>query len=119
MCGIYAVKGEGAIRLAYSGLQKLEYRGYDSCGMGYIDKGEISVVKSVGYVKTLEDTGVLGKASDIVIAHTRWATTGGVTVSNSHPHISASGRYAIVHNGIIENYLELKEEYLLDVEFAM
>ena len=118
MCGIYAVKGEGAIGLAYSGLQKLEYRGYDSCGMGYIDKGEISVVKSVGYVKTLEDTGVLGKASDIVIAHTRWATTGGVTVSNSHPHISASGRYAIVHNGIIENYLELKEEYLLGVEFA-
>ena len=112
MCGIFAVKGKGAVETAYKGLTKLEYRGYDSCGMGMVKGDKIVTYKSVGFVEKLKETAVLEESSDIVIAHTRWATTGGVTVVNSHPHLSASGRFAVVHNGIIENYQELIKEYL-------
>lgn len=112
MCGIFAVKGKGAVETAYKGLTKLEYRGYDSCGMGMVKGDKIVTYKSVGFVEKLKETAVLEERSDIVIAHTRWATTGGVTVVNSHPHLSASGRFAVVHNGIIENYQELIKEYL-------
>ena len=118
MCGIFAVKGKDAIVTAYEGLKKLEYRGYDSCGIGFKDSKGIRVFKSVGFVEKLADTKVLEEKGNIAIAHTRWATTGGVTIENSHPHLSASGRFAVVHNGIIENYQELKKEYLSDITFT-
>ena len=118
MCGIFAVKGDGAVKTAYQGLQKLEYRGYDSCGIGFKDSKGIRVFKSVGFVSKLRETKVLEEQSNIAIAHTRWATTGGVTLENSHPHVSGSGRFAVVHNGIIENYQELKKLYLDNVVFV-
>ena len=112
MCGIFAVKGKGAVETAYKGLTKLEYRGYDSCGMGIKKDDKIVTYKSVGFVEKLKETAVLDESSNIAIAHTRWATTGGVSIANSHPHQSVSGRFAVVHNGIIENYQELIKEYL-------
>ena len=118
MCGIFAVKGKDAVSRAYEGLRKLEYRGYDSCGIGVVDNEQIELYRVVGYVDKLATTGVLDVDSEIVVAHTRWATNGGVTEYNSHPHKSASGRFAVVHNGIIENDKELKERHLSKVDFS-
>ena len=118
MCGIFAVKGKDAVSRAYEGLKKLEYRGYDSCGIGVIEGGQIGLYRVVGCVENLANTGVLKINSSIAIAHTRWATNGGVTEYNSHPHKSASGRFAVVHNGIIENATELKNKYLSKVKFS-
>lgn len=111
MCGIVGYIGSrDAAPILLNGLKKLEYRGYDSAGVAILDNGNIKVVKCKGRLEKLEekvncDTPV----GNIGIGHTRWATHGEPNDLNSHPHISSSGKIAVVHNGIIENYLELKE----------
>lgn len=111
MCGIVGYVGENlAAPVLINGLKKLEYRGYDSAGIAIFDDNGVKVVKCKGRLCALEEK--LGKetfASKVGIGHTRWATHGEPNDINSHPHISFSGKIAIVHNGIIENYLNLKE----------
>ncbi|MBD0297551.1 MAG: glutamine--fructose-6-phosphate transaminase (isomerizing), partial [Flavisolibacter sp.] len=113
MCGIVAYIGP---REAYSvilkGLKRLEYRGYDSAGVALLNRG-LRVFKKKGKVATLEEA-LQGKDlhAFIGIGHTRWATHGEPSDRNAHPHISASGRLAMIHNGIIENYAQLKQELI-------
>ncbi|MGI6152487.1 MAG: glutamine--fructose-6-phosphate transaminase (isomerizing) [Christensenellaceae bacterium] len=112
MCGIVGyVGGRDVIPVLIGGLKKLEYRGYDSAGVAYLSQnGEMNVYKAKGRLKELEAL-VDGKneADTIGIGHTRWATHGEPNFENSHPHTSMQGDVAIVHNGIIENYLKVKE----------
>ncbi len=112
MCGIVCYKGKNEAReIVVDGLEKLEYRGYDSAGLAVINDGAISVVKKKGKIenlkKALEDNPIGGS---IGIGHIRWATHGEASDVNSHPHLSNDGKIAVVHNGIIENYRELKKE---------
>ena len=115
MCGIVGYIGEKqAAPILLSGLEKLEYRGYDSAGIAVFDGSRIQMVKAKGRLKVLSDMvdggkSVVGTAG---IGHTRWATHGEPSDVNSHPHMSESGKIAVVHNGIIENYMKLKE-YLI------
>ena len=110
MCGIVGYIGrEESIPVLLEGLAKLEYRGYDSAGIAYLDHQEIQVQKSVGKLENLKRIMVEAGGSGIGIGHTRWATHGAPTQENAHPHLSAHARIAVVHNGIIENYLKLKE----------
>lgn len=114
MCGIVGYVGARNVQdVVIGGLQKLEYRGYDSAGIAVASQDGIRVVKAVGRLVNLEDklaadplVGRLG------IGHTRWATHGRPSDENAHPHQDCSGRFAIVHNGIIENYMQLREELL-------
>lgn len=115
MCGIVAYIGHReAYPIILKGLKRLEYRGYDSAGVGIIqpEKG-INVYKKKGKVADLEET-LQGKdlSANIGIGHTRWATHGEPNDCNAHPHISASGKLAMIHNGIIENYTQLKSELI-------
>lgn len=112
MCGIVGYLGfRNALDVVIGGLRKLEYRGYDSAGIAAFDEGKIKVVKAVGRLKNLEDKLVTDSVSGHVgIGHTRWATHGKPSDENAHPHQDCSGRFAIVHNGIVENYLSLREE---------
>ena len=112
MCGIVGYIGpEQATPFLLEGLSKLEYRGYDSAGVAVYDGTVIAVQKSVGRLNSLqvkvEASPMLG---NIGIGHTRWATHGRPSDSNSHPHTDCSGKFVVVHNGIIENYLSLKED---------
>lgn len=110
MCGICAgISETNIIQDVVSGLKKLDYRGYDSCGIGYIDEKQIKVVKAVGQIKNLEKK-IQNLEAKIAIGHTRWATHGIVSEENSHPHISQDGKVCLVHNGIIENYENLKSK---------
>lgn len=110
MCGIVGYIGrEESIPVLLEGLAKLEYRGYDSAGIAYLDHEEIQVQKSVGKLENLQRIMVEARGSGIGIGHTRWATHGAPTQENAHPHLSAHARIAVVHNGIIENYLKLKD----------
>ena len=110
MCGIIAYIGQNnAINQAINGLKKLEYRGYDSSGVAYLENNKIKTIKAVGDIKKLEQkTQQLNIKTSTIIAHTRWATHGKVTLCNAHPHIDNSSTFAVVHNGIIENYQQLK-----------
>ena len=113
MCGIVAgVSRKKVMPILLEGLRRLEYRGYDSCGVAVIEGGAIRRARSVKRVQELVEQVEAGKLDGTVgIAHTRWATHGGPVVCNAHPHI-AGGRIALVHNGIIENYAEIREELL-------
>lgn len=112
MCGIVGYIGDKAPKsILYSGLAKLEYRGYDSAGIAILEDGEIKVRREVGKLAALGE--MLKNESiggNIGIGHTRWATHGKPTVANAHPHIDCKNEIVLVHNGIIENYRELKEE---------
>ena len=114
MCGIVGYTGpKQAYPIILKGLKRLEYRGYDSSGVALLHDGKLDVYKKKGKVAELEDL-LLGRRLDanIGIGHTRWATHGEPNDRNAHPHSSASGRLAIIHNGIIENYAQLKTELL-------
>src|SRR5438477_2776204 len=114
MCGIIAYIGRKIAQpLLIEGLKRLEYRGYDSAGIAVIDeKGQMHIRRAVGRISVLESSieekGGLPKAK-VGMAHTRWATHGAPTEVNAHPHTDDTGRIAIVHNGIIENYAALKQ----------
>ncbi|WP_343667541.1 glutamine--fructose-6-phosphate transaminase (isomerizing) [Chitinophaga sp.] len=113
MCGIVAYIGQReAYPIVLKGLKRLEYRGYDSAGVAFINDG-LKVYKKKGKVSELEDY-LTGKntSSHIAIGHTRWATHGEPCDRNSHPHTSGNGKLAMIHNGIIENYTQLKQELL-------
>ena len=117
MCGIVGVVGNtNATDILIQGLEKLEYRGYDSAGIFLASEGKSQLVKAVGRIAELSTKaeGVEGTAG---IGHTRWATHGKPTEDNAHPHRSETGRFVLVHNGVIENYLEIKEEYLAGHHF--
>lgn len=112
MCGIVGYIGDKAPKsILYSGLAKLEYRGYDSAGIAILEDGEIKVRREVGKLCVLGEELAKEKiGGNIGIGHTRWATHGKPTVANAHPHLDCKGEIVLVHNGIIENYRELKEE---------
>ena len=117
MCGIVGFTGkQNAAPILLDGLKKLEYRGYDSAGIAVMNDHRISVSKVTGRIanlceKTQDGSGVPGMTG---IGHTRWATHGAPTEENAHPHLSNDGRFAVVHNGIIENYIQLRKELIGD-----
>ncbi len=114
MCGIVGYLGnEPVYEKVIKGLSRLEYRGYDSAGMAYIENGELIVKKCKGKVVDLENVvGAVKPLSHIGIGHTRWATHGVPNDANAHPHCSGDGSIALIHNGIIENYATIKQELM-------
>lgn len=112
MCGIIGYIGKNCEKVLLTGLKRLEYRGYDSAGMTVSRGGEFVTYKEVGEVKNLEKIVSLSEDFGYGIAHTRWATHGSISLENTHPHFSANGSVALVHNGIIENFEELKNDLL-------
>ena len=116
MCGIVAYIGEkDATPVIVSGLRKLEYRGYDSAGIAVLQNGKIEIRRVAGKIEKLEklvdENPIKG---NIGIGHTRWATHGAPNEQNAHPHVGMAGRIVIVHNGIVENYLSLREELIAE-----
>ena len=114
MCGIVGYVGKDkALPILINGLKNLEYRGYDSAGVAILSESKLNIVKNKGRIKNLEEILDYDKISgNIGIAHTRWATHGVPSRENAHPHTDNKHNFAVVHNGIIENYLELKEKLL-------
>ncbi|WP_415517799.1 MAG: glutamine--fructose-6-phosphate transaminase (isomerizing) [Desulfovibrio aminophilus] len=113
MCGIIGYSGHRpAVPLIVEGLRRLEYRGYDSAGVGFVQAGELSVIRAPGKLGELEKKLARQNVFQATagIGHTRWATHGVPNEANAHPHRDNSGKIALIHNGIIENYLELKKE---------
>ncbi len=111
MCGIIGYIGpKNSVPFLIEGLKKLEYRGYDSAGLAVIEKGKVRRVRAVGKVAELERAaGQINPKGSCGLGHTRWATHGKPSEENSHPHTDCSGEIVVVHNGIIENFLKLKE----------
>jgi glucosamine--fructose-6-phosphate aminotransferase (isomerizing) len=112
VCGIVGYVGkQDAWPIIYEGLKRLEYRGYDSAGIAIVDaQGDIQIRKTVGKVTGLDEAATTGHPQGSVgLGHTRWATHGRPSHDNAHPHIDCQQRIAVVHNGIVENYLELKQ----------
>ncbi|AUI70772.1 glutamine--fructose-6-phosphate transaminase (isomerizing) [Companilactobacillus alimentarius] len=119
MCGIVGVIGNNnTTDILLNGLEKLEYRGYDSAGI-YVNnqKGKDFLVKEVGKISELENAVSSDVQGVVGIGHTRWATHGKPTIENAHPHFSEDNRFYLVHNGVITNYEELKNKYLSDFTF--
>src|SRR5689334_16282115 len=121
MCGIVGYVGpRPALDVVVEGLRRLEYRGYDSAGVAIVGDGALQIAKKAGRIENLDKelakatfTGTTG------MGHTRWATHGPPTDRNAHPHTDATGRVAVIHNGIIENFAELRHELeSAGVEFA-
>ncbi|MFC4402292.1 glutamine--fructose-6-phosphate transaminase (isomerizing) [Gracilibacillus xinjiangensis] len=117
MCGIVGYIGANDSKeILLTGLEKLEYRGYDSAGIAILNEQGMNLFKVKGRIATLRekvDASVMGNAG---IGHTRWATHGEPSEDNAHPHQSATERFTLVHNGVIENYYEIRDEYLQNVE---
>ncbi len=108
MCGIIGYNGtKKCVSRLIGALEALEYRGYDSAGIAYIENGNVKISKEVGKIKNLKEIVDMNTNSTIGIGHTRWATHGGVTKENAHPH--KIGKITLVHNGIIENYVDIKK----------
>ncbi|NLS86589.1 glutamine--fructose-6-phosphate transaminase (isomerizing) [Bacillus subtilis] len=117
MCGIVGYIGQlDAKEILLKGLEKLEYRGYDSAGIAVANEQGIHVFKEKGRIADLREVVDVNVEAKAGIGHTRWATHGEPSYLNAHPHQSALGRFTLVHNGVIENYVQLKQEYLQDVE---
>ena len=114
MCGIVGYIGKAeATPILLDGLRRLEYRGYDSAGVATLNEGEIQIRKSMGRISHLADVIESDPLSGTVgICHTRWATHGGVTDANAHPHFDQKGELALVHNGVIENYQTLRDDLI-------
>src|SRR6266478_6978779 len=114
MCGIVGYIGQKKVStVLLDGLRRLEYRGYDSAGIAVINGGTIQVVRSAGKLRDLEESLRLTKLEGTFgLGHTRWATHGRPTEENAHPHRDCSGTLVVVHNGIIENYKDLKREQI-------
>ncbi len=111
MCGIVGCVGKiDTTKFLFDGLKALDYRGYDSAGMAFAVNNEIKVYRAIGLIENLEKVVPTGIKSNIGIGHTRWATHGKVTLENCHPVVSNSGLVTIVHNGMIENFNEIKQE---------
>ena len=118
MCGIVGVTGnDRSVEILINGLKTLEYRGYDSAGIYVNDQdGHDYLVKRQGRIKNLESALTDDVHGTAGIGHTRWATHGESSEKNAHPHFSNDKRFHLVHNGVIENYEQLKREYLGEVE---
>lgn len=118
MCGVVGMVGYGKVaETLITGLEKLEYRGYDSAGIFTFDQTSGQLNKEIGRIAALKSIVDLQASAQVGIGHTRWATHGPATKENAHPHLSSTGRFVLVHNGVIENYKELKSTYLADVTF--
>ena len=118
MCGIVGVVGNrNATDILMQGLEKLEYRGYDSAGIFVTTGKTSSLIKSVGRIADLHAKIGIDVAGTTGIGHTRWATHGKPSENNAHPHTSQTGRFVLVHNGVIENYLDIKNTYLAGHDF--
>ncbi len=116
MCGIFGYMGKSnAPFIIHQGLKRLEYRGYDSWGISRIEKGNIITTKDIGHIP--ESIKLKTEQTTTGIGHTRWATHGGVTITNAHPHYSTDRRFVIAQNGIVENYTELKT-YLEELKYT-
>lgn len=119
MCGIVGYIGENDAKgILLNGLEKLEYRGYDSAGIAVQSTNDLKLFKVKGRIATLREAVDETFDATVGIGHTRWATHGEPSETNAHPHVSQSGRYILVHNGVIENYQELKNDYLADIDFV-
>lgn len=112
MCGIYGYygKSQNATDIVLSGLKSLDYRGYDSWGIAVLKNDQIFIQKDIGKVENIKNINL--PVSNLGLGHTRWATTGSVTKVNSHPHFSTDKSFALVQNGIVENYLQLKSDLI-------
>src|SRR5436305_9485954 len=110
MCGIVGYVGkQKAVSILLEGLKRLEYRGYDSAGVCILENGKLDVAKKTGRVENLVKEAAKHRFNGTTgIGHTRWATHGSVTDANAHPHVSSDGKIALIHNGVIENYAQIK-----------